>query len=49
MSLFFPFIRYIYSLQKVGNAHRKLLAYRSFFYIQAMQNAKVDFAQIPIV
>jgi hypothetical protein len=28
--------------KKVDNAHRKLLAYLSFAYIETMQNGKVD-------
>ena len=39
---------FVGAIKKAGNARRKLLAYRSFFYIQTMQNGKVDFAQFPI-
>ena len=39
------FLRY----KKVGNAHSKLLAYRSYSCIQTTQNGEVDFAQFPMV
>ena len=35
--------------QKAGNARSKLLAYRSFSYIQTMPNGEVDFAQFLII
>jgi len=35
--------------KKVGNAHSKLLAYRSYSCIQTTQNGEVDFAQFPMV
>jgi len=35
-------------LKKVGNDHSKLLAYRSYSCIQAMQNGEADLAQFPI-
>ena len=34
-------------IKKVGNAHRKLLAYPSSVCIQTTQNGKVDFKQFP--
>ena len=35
--------------KKVGNAHRKLLAYRSLVCLETIQNGKVDSPQFPIV
>ena len=36
-------------IKKVGNAHRKPLAYPSSVCIQTTQNGKIDFEQCPVV